>query len=206
MKIEAVIFDFGGVLFEIDYNAPVRAFEKLGMEGFAAAYSQAQQNEIFDLLETGKIPGEEFYTWIASYLPNATRKELEDAWNSILLYLHPERVDHVHELKAKGIRTFLFSNTNMIHVEVFERMVDKSYGLEKFKSAFEFVHYSNVLGMRKPDPASFLEICRIHGLTPEKTIFIDDSIQHVEGSIKAGLKGLHLLPHQTPAELIDPLI
>ena len=58
----------------------------------------------------------------------------------------------------------------------------------------------------RPDPESFLEICRIHGLTPEKTIFIDDSIQHVQGSIKAGLKGLHLLPHQTPAELIDPLI
>jgi putative hydrolase of the HAD superfamily len=59
--------------------------------------------------------------------------------------------------------------------------------------------------MRKPHPESFLEICRIHGLTPEKTIFIDDSIQHVEGSMRAGLKGLHLLPHQTPAELIDPL-
>jgi putative hydrolase of the HAD superfamily len=205
MKIEAVIFDFGGVLFEIDYNAPVRAFEALGMESFAAAYSQAQQEEIFDLLETGKIPGEAFYEWISSYLPKATRAELENAWNSILLYLLPERVDYIFKLKEKGIRTFLFSNTNMLHVEVFERMVDKSYGLEKFKSAFEFVHYSNELGMRKPHPESFLEICRIHGLTPEKTIFVDDSIQHVEGSIRAGLIGLHLLPHQTPAELIDPL-
>jgi len=205
MKIEAVIFDFGGVLFEIDYNAPVRAFEALGMESFAAAYSQAQQEEIFDLLETGKIPGEAFYEWISSYLPMATRAELENAWNSILLHLLPERVDYIFKLKEKGIRTFLFSNTNMLHVEVFERMVDKSYGLEKFKSAFEFVHYSNELGIRKPHPESFLEICRIHGLTPEKTIFVDDSIQHVEGSIRAGLIGLHLLPHQTPAELIDPL-
>lgn len=109
MNYEAVIFDFGGVFFEIDYNAPVRAFEALGMDSFAEAYSQAQQNEIFDLLETGKIPGEEFYIWIASYLPNATRQQLVDAWNSILLYLHPERVDHVFTLKEKGVRTFLFS-------------------------------------------------------------------------------------------------
>ncbi len=206
MNYEAVIFDFGGVLFEIDYNAPVRAFEALGMESFAAAYSQAHQDKIFDLLETGKIPGEEFYVWISTYLPNSSRQELEDAWNSILLHLLPERVDSIFLLKEKGIRTFIFSNTNELHVEVFEQMIEKSYGLEKFKSAFEFVHYSNVLGMRKPHPESFLEICRLHGLTPEKTIFIDDSIQHVEGSIRAGLKGLHLLPHQTPAELIDPLI
>lgn len=206
MNYEAVIFDFGGVLFEIDYKAPVRAFEALGMESFAAAYSQAHQDKIFDLLETGKIPGEEFYVWISTYLPNSSRQELEDAWNSILLRLLPERVDSIFSLKEKGIRTFIFSNTNELHVEVFEQMIEKSYGLEKFKSAFEFVHYSNVLGMRKPHPESFLEICRLHGLTPEKTIFIDDSIQHVEGSIRAGLKGLHLLPHQTPAELIDPLI
>lgn len=206
MKYEAVIFDFGGVLFEIDYNAPVRAFEALGMDSFKAAYSQAQQDEIFDLLETGKIPGEAFYDWISKYLPNASRAELEDAWNCILLHLIPERVDYIFSLKEKGLRTFLFSNTNQLHVEVFERMVDVTYGLEKFKSAFEFVHYSNELGMRKPHPESFLEICKLHNLNPSTTIFIDDSIQHVEGSIRAGLKGLHLLPHQTPAELIDPLI
>jgi len=41
MNYEAVIFDFGGVFFEIDYNAPVRAFEALGMDSFAEAYSQA---------------------------------------------------------------------------------------------------------------------------------------------------------------------
>ena len=206
MKYEAVIFDFGGVLFEIDYKAPVRAFEALGMDSFKAAYSQAQQDEIFDLLETGKIPGEAFYDWISKYLPNASRAELEDAWNCILLHLIPERVDYIFSLKEKGIRTFLFSNTNQLHVEVFERMVNETYGLEKFKSAFEFVHYSNELGMRKPHPESFLEICKLHNLNPSTTIFIDDSIQHVEGSIRAGLKGLHLLPHQTPAELIDPLI
>jgi putative hydrolase of the HAD superfamily len=70
MNYEAVIFDFGGVLFEIDYNAPAKAFEALGMDSFAEAYSQAQQNEIFDLLEiifrmlpvkNWKKPGTVFY-------------------------------------------------------------------------------------------------------------------------------------------------
>ena len=31
---EAVILDFGGVLYDIDYDAPVRAFKTLGVEDF----------------------------------------------------------------------------------------------------------------------------------------------------------------------------
>jgi len=46
MNIEAVIFDFGGVLYEIDYHAPVQAFEKLGCENFDSLYSKAQQSEL----------------------------------------------------------------------------------------------------------------------------------------------------------------
>ena len=102
MNYEAVIFDFGGVLFEIDYNAPAKAFEALGMDSFKAVYSQAMQNEIFDLLETGKIPGPAFYDWISNYLPNASRQELEEAWNCILLHLIPERVDYIFTLKEKA--------------------------------------------------------------------------------------------------------
>ena len=34
---EAVILDFGGVLYDIDYDAPVRAFKALGVDDFAGA-------------------------------------------------------------------------------------------------------------------------------------------------------------------------
>jgi putative hydrolase of the HAD superfamily len=172
--IKNVILDFGGVLFEIDYHAPHRAFEKLGWGNFNQDYSQASQNEIYDLLETGKIEPEAFWQYLETKMPNASRDQIADAW-----------------LKD-NYRTFLLSNTNAIHAPVFEDMMRKTGEWDTMEKAFEAIHYSQNLGQRKPHPATFLHVCQLHGLQPEETVFVDDSIQHVRGSQLAGLVGLHL--------------
>jgi len=46
--------------------------------------------------------------------------------------------------------------------------------------------------MRKPDASTFQEVCRIHDLSPSKTLFIDDSIQHIHGAQEAGLNTFFL--------------
>jgi len=192
--IRNIIFDFGGVLFDIDYYAPVRAFKALGLEDFESIYSQAAQRPEFDLLETGKIENEAFMAFLHSHVPLATRKEVDDAWNCILLFLWPEKVAYVQSLRDKGYRTFLLSNTNAIHVAEFEKMIDASMGLDQFRRAFEKVYYSNEMGIKKPYPETFLKVCEWNNLIPEETLFIDDSLQHVQGALKAGLKAIHLLP------------
>lgn len=199
-KIKNIIFDFGGVLFEIDYHLPIREFAKLGYAGFADIYTQSAQNEVFDRLETGKISNEEFWQFLHSHVPNVSRKEVEDAWNSILLHLMPEQVEEVYRIREKGYRTFLLSNTNAIHVEVFEKMMDDSGKLNWLKDAFEKVYYSNEIGIKKPYPETFLKICEWNNLNPSETLFIDDSIQHVKGAAEAGLMTHHL---KTPERLSD---
>ena len=89
MKIEAVIFDFGGVLYEIDYKAPVNAFAKLGLTEFEELYSKASQSLLFDELETGRISETDFYSKLSGFLPNASLAEIQEAWNSILLQFLP---------------------------------------------------------------------------------------------------------------------
>ncbi len=190
--IDTVIFDFGGVLFDIDYDAPVHAFAELGLGDFKSLYTQAAQNPLFDLLETGKISDADFYEELRKHFGSELNDaRLEAAWNSILTGIPKERVELIHELKAKK-RTLLLSNTNAIHVRAFEKMMDQQFGLEYFRSAFEKVHYSNEIGIKKPDPRTFLALCDWHDLNPARTLFIDDSVQHVEGALKAGLKAYHL--------------
>jgi len=190
--IDNIIFDFGGVLFDIDYDAPVRAFAALGLNDFNSLYTKAAQNPLFDLLETGKISNEGFYDEIRAHfktqLDNST---LEAAWNSILTGIPKSRIELIHQLKTKK-RTFLLSNTNAIHVAAFERMIDREMGLAYYRSAFEKVHYSNEIGIKKPDQKTFLALCDWHDLKPERTLFIDDSPQHVQGALAAGLKAYHL--------------
>jgi len=200
--IRNVIFDFGGVLFEIDYDLPAKAFEKMGFPGFRDLYTKAAQNPIFDLLETGKVSNEEFIDFLHRQVPSATRQEVLEAWNVILLHILPEEVQFVHNLRQSGTRTFLLSNTNAIHVEEFEQMIANTMDIGVFRNSFEHIYYSNVVGLKKPHPETFLAVCAWNGLNPTETLFIDDSKQHVDGALKAGLHAYHLQPGERVSEIL----
>lgn len=190
---EAVILDFGGVLYDIDYDAPVRAFAKLGVKDFAAIYHQHLQSDLFDMLETGGISPHAFLEALQSHCqPGTSRQDVSDAWDSILTGMKPSRLPMLTQL-AGMTRLFLLSNTNVLHARRFEAWIEDELGsLSAWRGVFEAVHYSHELGMRKPHPETFLSVCQMHGLAPERTWFIDDSIQHVEGARRAGLEATHL--------------
>jgi len=200
--IRNIIFDFGGVLFEIDYELPAIAFDKLGFPGFRSLYTQAAQNPMFDLLETGKVENEAFLEFLNQFTPHATRDEVLHAWNVILLRIWPKEVEFVHAMRSSGMRTFLLSNTNAIHVAEFESMIADTMDFHFFKNAFEKIYYSNVIGLKKPHPETFLQVCQWNGLNPAETLFIDDSLQHVEGALQAGLHAYHLKPGERVSEVL----
>ena len=200
--IRNIIFDFGGVLFEIDYDLPAIAFEKLGFGDFKSFYTQAAQNPMFDLLETGKIENDKFLDFLNEFVPEASREQVLHAWNVILLRIMPNEVECVQKIRQSGIRTFLLSNTNAIHVAEFEQMIANTMDFELFKSAFEKIYYSNAIGIKKPHPETFLQVCEWNGLHPAETLFIDDSAQHVEGALQAGLHAYHLKPGERISELL----
>lgn len=205
-SIKNVIFDFGGVLFEIDYNLPIKAFHELGYDLFADVYTQAAQNPIFDQLETGKIDNESFMNYLHGLVPQATRKQVDDAWNCILLHIMPDQVSFVNKVKENGYRTFLLSNTNAIHVAEFEKMIAEKMNFQEFFAAFEKIYYSNVIGIKKPYPETFLQVCEWNDLVPSETLFIDDSIQHVLGAAKAGLQTYHLKNGEVLSESLKFLL
>jgi len=191
--IENIIFDFGGVLFNIDYTMPIAAFRALGMKNFDQVYSQSQQDGLFDELEIGSISKEEFISGLKVHFDKpVTDEELLNAWNVILLDIPTARIEKVKSLKEK-YRTFLLSNTNALHVEAFEDIIDQSMGIELFRSSFEKIYYSNEMGMRKPHVEIYHELLKNHKLDPTKTLFIDDTIRHVEGARKAGLHAHHFI-------------
>lgn len=196
-KIENIIFDLGGVLLNINYQLTIEAFEKLGVTNFVELYSQAQQTSVFDDLETGKIAPKEFYEQIRKLanLP-LTDAEIEYAWNAMLLDLPQARIEFLKELKPE-YRTFLFSNTNAIHLTAFSNIIEKQHGFRSLDTLFENVYFSHTLGERKPNVSGFLAICEMNNLDKSKTLFIDDSIQHVEGAKAAGIHAVFLDTNET---------
>ncbi|PWH84967.1 HAD family hydrolase [Brumimicrobium oceani] len=192
MKIKNIILDLGGVLLNLNYQLTIDAFTNLGIEDFQSLYTQANQSDLFNLLEKGKISSDEFIKRVKGYLPNTTTdKEIIDAWNAMLLDLPKERLDFLLELKS-NYPTVLLSNTNTIHLDFFHNQLNSVYGEKSLAPFFKEVYFSCDMGMRKPDSEIFEALCKKEGFKPEETLFIDDSIQHVEGASSIGIQAHHL--------------
>jgi len=193
LNVNAIIFDLGGVILNLDYNLTINAFKKLGQENFEQLYTQSQQDKLFDRFETGEVNAEEFRRYMKSFLPADTNsKTIDEAWNVMLLDLPKHRINLLLELK-KQVPIFLFSNTNEIHLNAFRKIIFNQYGKEDLlESVFNKTYYSHIVGHRKPNAEAFYTVINDHHLTPQKTLFIDDSIQHIEGAKKIGLQTIHL--------------
>ncbi|WP_276496763.1 HAD family hydrolase [Pontibacter litorisediminis] len=195
--INNIIFDLGGVIINLDYDKSIQELQKLCKSNCNIAYSQKEQSHLFDLLETGNCSNEDFRNGLRdTYGIDATDEQIDEAWNAMLLDIPQERIDLLLEL-GKKYRIFLLSNTNDIHLQRFNQIVAHSFTIPSLDSLFEKTYYSHLVGKRKPDAAIFEQILAENGLNKSETLFIDDSIQHIESASKLGLHTLHLQPPLT---------
>ncbi len=191
MKYEAIIFDLGGVLIDIDYNLTIDAFKSLGIENFDELFSQAAQTDLFSDFETGKISEQLFINKLLPILPeNTTPNQVVHAWNALILNVPSKSIEILERLK-KDHKLFMLSNTNAIHFPVVRRRWKEVSDLP-IEHYFDKIYLSHEIGMRKPYKNIFQFVIEDQQLDPEKTLFIDDSIQHIKGAEKAGLKAYHL--------------
>ncbi len=191
-EIDAIIFDLGGVILNIDYTKTSDEFKKLGCTNFDELYSQASQNGLFDDFETGKISTPAFINQLLDFLPtNTTANQVVAAWNAMLLDFPIENLSLLGQIKEKK-NTYLLSNTNEIHIKAFNRKLEQQVGKQSLHSYFINTYFSNEIGLRKPHPETFEFVCIQNNLIPERTLFIDDSIQHIQGAKTIGLQTFHL--------------
>jgi putative hydrolase of the HAD superfamily len=205
-EIKSIIFDLGGVILNLDYSKTEYEFKKIGVLHFKELYNQKKQTILFDDFEKGKIKPEVFISSLKDS-ENLKIREIDfiNAWNAMLLEIPIEKLQFINGLK-KDYKIFLLSNTNEIHIKKFEDDLKKNNMLEKFYKCFDKIYYSSRMGKRKPDENCFNQVLEENGLVAEKTIFIDDSIQHIEGAEKVGIKTFHLEKNKSILDLVPDII
>jgi glucose-1-phosphatase len=192
MEIDNIIFDLGGVLLNIDYNLTIKAFEDLGIADFNKIYSQAHQSKLFSSFEVGEIDDSEFLEGIKELGNiNSSQDEIATAWNAMLLDFPRERFDFLTKIQ-KQYDTFLLSNTNSIHEEAFQKIIRTENLVADLGPYFSQIYFSHRIGQRKPNRLAFEYVLNDNCLDPLKTLFIDDTMQHVAGAQKLGIRSLHL--------------
>ena len=200
-RYQSLIFDLGGVLINLDYPALKAAFAALSGSAEPLAFTLQGQAPLFDALETGQLAVADFRAALrqtyalADQTPDAA---IDAAWNAILLDFPPARLELLRALRAAGYGLYLLSNTNGLHRAAFDAILRRDHGLtDGLLSFFDHVYYSHEVGLRKPDPAVFRHVIADQNLSPARTLFIDDSPQHVTAARTVGLDALWLAPGQT---------
>jgi putative hydrolase of the HAD superfamily len=191
-EYEAIIFDLGGVIINLNYNKTEQEFKRLFGTDFSEMYSKQNQTDIFNRLETGDISENQFVAAMQkSSSKDISHQEIIAAWNAMLLDIPKERIKLLEKI-GKEKRIFLLSNTNEIHKTAFDRIVLEAHQMNGLESLFEKAYFSHLVGMRKPNREIFDFVIQENNLNPQKTLFIDDSPQHIEGALLTGLNGYHL--------------
>ncbi|MCC7051166.1 MAG: HAD family phosphatase [Bacteroidia bacterium] len=185
--IKNIILDLGGVLINLDYLATEKKFIEFGLTNFDQLFTQAKQTSLFDDYETGKITTDLFVQQIIN-LSNYTlnKNQVMQAWNAMLLDFPLERMELLERLKKK-YRLFLLSNTNQLHIESFITILNHGFGYGRFVNAFEKIYYSYQIDLRKPNTTIFKHVLQDRQLLANETLFIDDSAQHIQGALQAGI-------------------
>ena len=200
-NVKNIIFDLGNVLLNLDFDASIDAFHRLGLDKEVLNRQQAYADPVFYDLEVGRISPEIFRERVRKLLnnPRATDQEIDDAWYAMIQDVPPERVELLRKLD-KNFSIYLFSNTNPIHMHRLHKEFYNQYGI-RFASLFVKDFYSYKIRARKPEPESYKKVIELSGIYPGESLFIDDLEKNIFGAEKVGLQTFWLKPDMELAKI-----
>jgi len=202
--IKNIIFDYGNVIFLIDFKRTQHTFTELGIENVERFFAHTGHDPLFDEFEKGNISSAEFRDGIRKITGIATLAdaEIDRAWNTLLIGVPPVNHEILLELK-KNYRTFLLSNNNEIHYKWIMDYLNREYQLKDNSIFFEKDYYSHLMGKRKPNADIFEQVLQENNLDPKETLFIDDSPQHLRTAQQLGFNTHLLTAPQTLQDFVQ---
>ena len=181
-KIKNIIFDLGGVIINLDIPQAFRNLAVLGGISERQLMGLVDSSPLFHDYEKGLVSSKVFRRSIRRLLKkDIADQDIDDAWNSMLLDVPAERLEVIEGLKGK-YNLFVLSNTNDIHIQAFEKIVARSYDLQKYHQLFDYIYYSYRINKRKPDAEIYRLVLDEQSLVPEETLFFEDTRDNINGA------------------------
>lgn len=173
---------------DLDIEKTQSALSRLGFdESMFHLHEEPENKNIFILLERGLISETIFFSELKHMIGKPiTTEQLKTAWNEMIVDFQPQKIKLLQCLRKK-YRTFLLSNTNIIHIKQCNEIISKKYHISGLNELFEKAYYSYETGLRKPEPAIFEYVLNKSRLVPCETLFIDDSDEHLRTAQSLGI-------------------
>lgn len=200
MKFKAVIFDFGNVIINIEFQRIYQTFAKFTSKPVAYIEKRITEDQIFRRYESGQFTDEEFREVIRQTLGfPLSDHEVDTAWNAVLLDIPTDRIDLVSNIRQK-YPVYLLSNTNNIHITASNNYLKKTHGIRNLDILFDKLYLSYEMGMWKPDAEIYHEVLRANKLQPNEVIFFDDNLQNIESAKAIGMQTILV---EAPTSIVE---
>ncbi len=191
LNIEAIIFDFGGVMVPFSQMDSLKEQEaRLGLQPGKLAETLWQSPD-WRLAEVGAITDEEYWRRSGAGLGLHTSEAIHDFQQDLFRDAKADRrmADLVRRLRGR-YRTGLLSNAS----DVLPRLLRERYGLG---GLFDVEVFSALVGLAKPDPAIYQLALERLGAAPEATVFVDDYEPNVAAAAALGIQAIHFVGYET---------
>ena len=191
--IKNIIFDWGGVLIDLDMDGCIKAFDEIGIKDFYQLLTSAEEAGIFKTYELGNCTTAEFREGIRKIADQPISDEqIDHVWNAMVKTVPEEKLRLLAELR-EHYSLYLLSNTNELHWEHASSRVFRYGNLER-DDFFKGVFLSHLMHLAKPDTEIFRTALREANLDPEETLFIDDSLVNCKAAASVHIQTAHYIP------------
>jgi glucose-1-phosphatase len=197
-SVDALLFDLGNVVVEIDFNRAVahwaahaRCEESLLRERF-------RHDHAYDQYERGRIDFDAYFSTLRTNLGvDISDPHLRDGWNAILIGAVPGISDLLASA-AERFPLYALTNSNPEHQKYLaDRFADV---LRPFKQVF----VSSDIGLRKPEPDAYRHVVDVIGVPASRILFFDESDRKCRGRTRLRAAGGPCANRQRRARHIVP--
>ncbi|HEY3857669.1 MAG TPA: HAD family phosphatase [Verrucomicrobiae bacterium] len=192
---EAVVFDLGKVLVDFDYGisaakiAPLSRFTPQQIRGLL------DHSPLLYRFETGLLTNEQFYTEVCAACGfSGTMDDFSACFADIFSEI-PAMTTMQSALRAHGVPTYIFSNTNGIAVP----HIRKNF---PFFANFNGYVYSYEHKAMKPTAAIYEVVEKMTNCKGDQIVYLDDRLENYEAGRDRGWQAIF---HKTPEESIPVL-
>ncbi len=180
--VQAVIFDFDGVIAERGFRAAVRALATRCDLDYPPLPARAMQALIDSAYITGRGSEQDWWANLQAGLRPLGSCQQFRADMLAASVVRPWQLDLAGRLASLGYRTAVLSD----HTD----WLDEIESRQPFGHAFGRVFNSYYLGASKRESAAFLAVADALGVPPGRALFIDDNPDNVARAVALGMSGI----------------
>lgn len=185
--IKNIVFDFGGVIADIDREQAVQAFIRLGVKDADRILDKYHQTGIFQELEEGTLTEEAYRNELGKLCGRTLSwEEVQQAWLGFFTGIDVRKLHYLETLRREGYKLYVLSNTNpyVMGWACSEHFSSEGKPLTAY---FEKLYLSYQIGCTKPDRRIFEFMLTDSKMQPEETLFVDDGASNIAAGRELGM-------------------